>query len=254
LRERHTLPQAEARETSLKTGGTLDAALPGIMSMIFPIRGRLAPALVFCVVACGGSTQSASDAGHVEAGQDASKAHDSGKAPDGAACVADPVVGAACATGAEACSPGNACCGGLWRCDPSTHEWDLDRAHCACILDAGGMDGSSHVDAGHDAGFNLDAGVSVGSCSACSKDEVCAATTTSGGACQMANDAGMCPNGGTAPPGGCCFNSTTVYKCWQVPSGCATGLTCGCAAELCMFCGCQGVTEAGALQCQCDAP
>jgi hypothetical protein len=86
------------------------------------------------------------------------------------------------------------------------------------------------VDAGLvDAGFDPDAGVTAAACSACQPDQACAATTTPG------------DGGGT------------TYKCWAVPSTCAMEMTCGCAYELCINCGCNGVSEAGVVECLCQA-
>ena len=193
------------------------------------------------LTACGGSTQPASaDSGSKDATASDAKARDTGAA----GCVVTPVVGAACTPGVAACAPGNVCCTGEWMCS-GAHTWLLNRGTCVCREDAGARDSGSLPDGG----------VSVTSCAGCSGSEICVTTVSSGGVCELANDAGMCAGGGTGVPGQCCNTSSTSYLCVN-PLLCPQGLSCACASSLCHGgCGCVDASTSGtSVGCSCQFP
>jgi hypothetical protein len=88
----------------------------------------------------------------------------------------------------------------------------------------------------------------------CTSGDVCVASTTTGGACEMPGDGGTCPNGMTVPPDECCDNSSTSYACQRLPVACGGAATCECAASLCVDgARCTGVAGT-TLACELDAP
>lgn len=103
----------------------------------------------------------------------------------------------------------------------------------------------SEQDAGH-----ADVSTSCGT-TTCTGGEICVVTTSSGGACMLPDDAGVCPDG--THTSGCCSNVSTTYACKAVPSACGATLACPCASTLCQ-CGDCNVADAGVLQCRCLYP
>ncbi len=200
--------------------------------------------------ACGGATaRSSEDAGRSSdaaiTSKDAAKGADSARSGD-ASCI-EPVLGEACIPGVSvSCPPvGDVCCIGYeWECDTTTNEWAQLGLGCACRLDAG------LADAGSDASPVADAS---GPCGLCAAGDLCVVTTAGGGACELPNDAGVCSNGGTAPPGGgCCDNTTITAACQHRPAACSGELSCGCAASLCS---CMCTAASGStVQCACEYP
>lgn len=85
----------------------------------------------------------------------------------------------------------------------------------------------------------------------CGEGEACVVTTAGGGACQLPDDAGVCPNGTHTT--GCCDNTTTTWACAKIPDSCNGTLSCPCGGELCQCGGCE-IADAGVLSCQCLYP
>jgi len=85
----------------------------------------------------------------------------------------------------------------------------------------------------------------------CAADQACVVTTSSGGACLMPDDAGVCPDGTHTT--GCCDNVSITYACAKLPDACQGALACPCATSLCECGGCD-VADAGVLACECAYP
>lgn len=85
----------------------------------------------------------------------------------------------------------------------------------------------------------------------CGEGEACVVTTSGGGACELPDDAGVCPNGSHTT--GCCDNTTTTFACQKLPSACNGALSCPCAESLCQCGGCN-LEDAGVLSCGCMYP
>jgi hypothetical protein len=103
-------------------------------------------------------------------------------------------------------------------------------------LDSGKhADSGKHLDSGADVAANLEAGVTVTSCNACSADQVCVIGGQEGGACVLTDAGQMVPDGGTCPNGatGFCCNTFATYTCYPRPASCGSSVTCGCADGLC---------------------
>src|SRR5947209_14418062 len=83
------------------------------------------------------------------------------------------------------------------------------------LVGCGGATTSIDGDAGTDGSSNHV------TCNAqtCGAGEVCVVLTAGGGACQIPEDGGLCPNG-QPYTGGCCDNTTTTYKCTALPNAC----------------------------------
>jgi hypothetical protein len=117
-----------------------------------------------------------------------------------------------------------------------------------------GSDASA--DSGYDATGGQDAGSDAQSTdcngTTCKAGEVCVVTTSSGGACQPPDDAGLCPGGKQGTPGQCCDNTTVTYACKALPPSCNGKLACPCADSLCQ-CDCQ-ISDPGKLACTCLYP
>lgn len=107
------------------------------------------------------------------------------------------------------------------------------------------------TDAGNDAGVdaaNVDCDGTV-----CEVGQACVVTTSSGGACELPDDAGVCPSGQTGVPGQCCDNTTVTYACQPLPPECNGQLACPCATSLCP-CGDCLISASGRLECECLYP
>ncbi|HEY1954607.1 MAG TPA: hypothetical protein VGH28_03330 [Polyangiaceae bacterium] len=85
----------------------------------------------------------------------------------------------------------------------------------------------------------------------CGEGEACVVLTAGGGACEMPDDAGICPDGTHTT--GCCNGLSTTYTCTKLPDSCNGTLACPCAESLCQCGGCQ-VADAGVLSCECMYP
>lgn len=124
--------------------------------------------------------------------------------------------------------------------------WSLALGLFAC--------GGSTIDVSGDAGGDASqqkTGTTACDGQTCAEGEACVVLTAGGGACQLPDDAGVCPNGSHS--NGCCDNTTTTWTCTKLPSACNGALACPCAESLCQCGGCE-VADAGVLSCQCMYP
>jgi hypothetical protein len=94
----------------------------------------------------------------------------------------------------------------------------------------------------------------------CTVDQICTRTYTTGGACEMCGDGGVCPAGrhcsGSAF-GGCCVPDviTYGYDCKPAPTGCASAPSCGTCGSACGTGGCPCEGASGTtVTCHCMAP
>lgn len=119
-----------------------------------------------------------------------------------------------------------------------------------------GSSSDASADSGHEA-MGQDGGTDAQSVSCdgstCKPGQVCVVTTSSGGACQLPDDAGMCPNGKPGTPGQCCNNTSVGYACQTLPPSCNGKLACPCAESLCQCGGCQ-ISGPNTLSCTCAYP
>ncbi len=118
-------------------------------------------------------------------------------------------------------------------------------------LACGGATTTDGGDAGTDSGGGDDAAAVTCNGQTCPSGEKCVITTSSGGACELPDDAGVCPNGTHTT--GCCDNTTVGYACQPLPSACGGKLSCPCAETLCQCGGCN-IDNAGDLTCACEYP
>jgi hypothetical protein len=244
---------------------------------------RAVAVLVLCtpLLACGGSVVSGASQG---GGADARAANDSGEP----ACIENPDLSQACTPGTVQCVPNDpndpcaatnvaecvdgswwqtssgTCCRGpdggqyvsMGGCEVFGSDAAADgEAGDAAGDDAGGVDGGGDDAGGADGGGGDDAGTLMTACGTCASSELCVVTVSGGGPCFPPNDAGVCPNGGTAPPGSCCSNQSTTYGCTPAPGGCNGSESCICGSDICQGCPCS--TSHGpvvTVSCMCEAP
>lgn len=120
---------------------------------------------------------------------------------------------------------------------------------CGGAVQDSGNDASAN-DGGAD-GSKQDSGPVACDGKTCGAGEACVVLTSSGGACELPDDAGVCPDGTHTTS--CCDNTTVGYTCAKIPDGCNGALGCPCAESLCQCGGC-AVADAGVLACACEYP
>jgi hypothetical protein len=122
--------------------------------------------------------------------------------------------------------------------DLAQYQADLataERAHGVCSVDCVACPTAKTVCSNGTCALSQGGPPDAGSvtCGAvtCGAGDICVMNQFEGGAVQLPNDAGMCPDGESNLGGHC--QPLPTFHCAVAPSGCAAGLTCGCAQSVC---------------------